>query len=79
MIYYQLLELFHSESVLTPDGVGMVEDFWLSGNSSYKHFFTLPKDMVMARKINSETLNRKYQKISEVLVTATQDTREPDF
>ena len=25
----------------------------------------------------SETLNRKYQKVSEVLVTVTQDTREP--
>ena len=25
----------------------------------------------------SETLHRKYQKVSEVLVTATQDTREP--
>ena len=78
----------------------------VSGNSSYKHFFTLPEDPIMVRKIKpqrtqrdtescyfslspplcplcplwfSETLFRKYQKVSEVLVTATQDTREPKF
>jgi hypothetical protein len=25
MIYYQLLELFHPKSVLTPEGLGMIE------------------------------------------------------
>jgi anthranilate/para-aminobenzoate synthase component II len=29
MIYYQLLELFHRESVLTPDGLAMIER-WVS-------------------------------------------------
>ena len=27
----------------------------------------------------SETLHRKYQKVSDVLITATQDTKDPSF
>ena len=74
--------------------------FWLSGNSSCKHFSTLLEGLAMVRKIKpqrtqrgtencyfslspplcplwfSETLFRKNQKVSDVLATTTQDTRD---
>ena len=93
------------EKIAVSDGGRLELKNRLSGNSSCKHFFTLPESLVMVWKIKpqraqrdtescyfsllsplcppcplwfSETLFRKYLKVSDVLVTATQDTRDPE-